>query len=69
MGWPENWTSLDKLADIGEWDEWEDDWERGVQRLARDVLNRVDRLKALGNGQVPLVAAVAWCILTGQDAR
>ena len=30
-----------------------------------DVLaNRVDRLKAIGNGQVPIVAATAWNILT-----
>jgi hypothetical protein len=28
------------------------------------VASRVDRLKAIGNGQVPLVAAQAWSILT-----
>jgi hypothetical protein len=28
------------------------------------VANRVDRLKAIGNGQVPAVAARAWRILT-----
>jgi hypothetical protein len=27
------------------------------------VANRVDRLKAIGNGQVPLCAATAWRIL------
>jgi hypothetical protein len=27
------------------------------------VASRVDRLKALGNGQVPRVAATAWRIL------
>jgi hypothetical protein len=27
------------------------------------VAARVDRLKAIGNGQVPLVAATAWRIL------
>jgi hypothetical protein len=28
------------------------------------VASRVDRLKAIGNGQVPAVAEVAWKILT-----
>jgi hypothetical protein len=28
------------------------------------VASRVDRLKAIGNGQVPQVAALAWRILT-----
>ena len=30
-----------------------------------DVAHRVDRLKAIGNGQVPAVARTAWKILTG----
>jgi hypothetical protein len=30
------------------------------------VAARVDRLKAIGNGQVPLCAATAWCILSNQ---
>lgn len=33
-------------------------------RMADGVACRVDRLKAIGNGQVPLVAATAWQILT-----
>ena len=32
----------------------------GVGRVANGVANRVDRLKAIGNGQVPCVAALAW---------
>jgi hypothetical protein len=28
------------------------------------VASRVDRLKAIGNGQVPLCAATAWRILS-----
>ncbi len=32
-------------------------------RMANGVANRVDRLKAIGNGQVPAVAATAWRIL------
>ena len=33
--------------------------------LADGVANRVDRLRALGNGQVPAVAALAWLTLGG----
>jgi hypothetical protein len=35
-----------------------------ISRVAMGIIARVDRLKALGNGQVPLVAATAWRILT-----
>ena len=37
--------------------------EPAVGRVADGVAYRVDRLRALGNGQVPLVAAVAFCEL------
>lgn len=40
-----------------------DDAESGVGRMANGVACRVDRLKAIGNGQVPLVAATAWQII------
>ena len=33
-------------------------------RMAHGVANRMDRLRATGNGQVPAVAAAAWEILT-----
>ena len=36
-----------------------------VSRVATGVRDRVARLKALGNGQVPVCAAAAWHILTG----
>ena len=35
-----------------------------VGRVAHGVAHRVDRLKAIGNGQVPQCAALAWRILT-----
>lgn len=35
-----------------------------VSRVAMGVKARVDRLRAIGNGQVPTVAALAWEILT-----
>jgi hypothetical protein len=31
------------------------------------VANAMDRLKAIGNGQVPLCAATAWRILNDQN--
>jgi DNA (cytosine-5)-methyltransferase 1 len=49
--------------------------QRGVQwwsaepdmgRVAHGVANRVDRLRGLGNGQVPAVVALAWETLTTQ---
>jgi len=42
------------------------DWwatEPDVGRVAHRVANRVDRLRCIGNGQVPAVAALAWNIL------
>lgn len=38
--------------------------ERGLGRVANGVAHRVDRLRAIGNGQVPAVAAAAWRALT-----
>ena len=39
------------------------DFEPDVGRVAHGVAARVDRLKAIGNGQVPEVARTAWKIL------
>ena len=46
-----------------DWGAW---WatEPDVGRVAHGVAARVDRLKAIGNGQVPAVAALAWEMLT-----
>jgi DNA (cytosine-5)-methyltransferase 1 len=43
-----------------------DEWpvESRLGRVANGVANRVDRLKAIGNGQVPSVAAIAFLILS-----
>ena len=38
--------------------------ERNVGRVAHGVAARMDRLKAIGNGQVPLCAATAWRVLS-----
>jgi DNA (cytosine-5)-methyltransferase 1 len=43
-----------------------DDWKSFAGKFLRmddGVAARVDRLKAIGNGQVPLVAATAWRLL------
>jgi DNA (cytosine-5)-methyltransferase 1 len=42
--------------------------EPDVGRVADGVAARVDRLRALGNGQVPMAAAVAWQILMEQSS-
>ena len=45
------------------------DWwetEPKLGRVADGLANRVDRLKAIGNGQVPSVAALAWEILRNE---
>ena len=39
-------------------------WENGVPRVATGIAHRVDRLKAIGNGQVPAVVATVWNLLT-----
>jgi DNA (cytosine-5)-methyltransferase 1 len=39
--------------------------EPDVDRVVNGMAGRVDRIKALGEGQVPLVAATAWRILSG----
>jgi DNA (cytosine-5)-methyltransferase 1 len=40
--------------------------EPSMGRVVNGVVARVDRLKAIGNGQVPLCAATAWNILKGR---
>jgi len=42
-------------------------WEDDVPRTAHKVPARVGRLKAIGNGQVPLCAAEAFLILSKKD--
>jgi DNA (cytosine-5)-methyltransferase 1 len=45
------------------------DVEPDVGRVADGVASRVDRLRALGNGQVPAVVAAAWRLLTADDGE
>jgi DNA (cytosine-5)-methyltransferase 1 len=61
-----NESNESRLGQIG----WpiEENWliEPNVGRVANGVASRVDRIKAIGNGQVPLCAATAWNILKGR---
>ena len=41
--------------------------EVNVERVGIRIPHRGHRLKAIGNGQVPMSAALAWVILTGED--
>ena len=58
---PDMGLLADELAPHVDW------WsiEPDIGRVATGILNRAARLKALGNGQVPLQAAIAWMILGG----
>ena len=61
MGWPVGWTDLEPLSELV-WHSWHT--EPDIPRVKREkVPKRPARLKALGNGQVPLACAVAWEIL------
>lgn len=52
------------LAHYGK-EAWENgSWENATPRTAKGVTFRTDRLKAIGNGQVPAVAAAAWHFLS-----
>jgi hypothetical protein len=72
MDWPISWTSLEPMSieAFDEWKrktiagEWFDAEPDGVPRVATGVKDRVARLKAIGNGQVPACAALAWQILS-----
>lgn len=48
---------------------WKDQsWENAVPRVAHVVAARVDRLRCIGNGQVPAVAAIAWNLLRNNQS-
>lgn len=56
-GEEKDWIRLALLRGV-----WHSEWP-GVPRVAVGVPKRVDRLKAIGNGQVPAAAALAWTTL------
>ncbi len=72
MNWPIGWSDLAPLGDISAWEENIQEWwdydpaDYGViPRITTKKKDRVNRLKAIGNGQVPLCAAVAFLLLQG----
>jgi len=77
MGWPKGWTSLDPLdlQEFARWVQahatgtvWEPEaWEAGTPRIASGIPKRVDRLRCIGNGQVPSCAALAVETFFGSD--
>lgn len=61
----EEWT-IQKKRPLGSCNNESGWWttEPNVGRMAHGVAARVDRLRCIGNGQVPAVAAFAWEILS-----
>jgi DNA (cytosine-5)-methyltransferase 1 len=54
---------LSDTPNMGSWDQDRGDWwtvEPQLGRVANGVANRMDRLRAIGNGQVPAVLVEAW---------
>jgi DNA (cytosine-5)-methyltransferase 1 len=62
MGFAEQKNYSRGSSTNGRWQWWQ--FEPNVGRVADGMAARVDRLKAIGNGQVPLCAAEAWKLLT-----
>ena len=73
MGWPRGWSKIRPL-DPDEWERWQHDifslwrdgvsWEAGLKRVTTRKRHRVQRLKAIGNGQVPNCVVLAVVILS-----
>ena len=66
MGWPLGWTSLEPITEL-DWDVDWSEWEKDVPRVGKNIKDRTGRLKAIGNGQVPLTVAHSWLMLSGED--
>jgi len=70
MGWPVDWTDITKpcAGNFAQWQaeqaEWWDAEPDDVPRVINGERSRVNRLHAIGNGQVPAALVLAWTILT-----
>ena len=64
MGWPTGWTRLTNINEIkNDLTQWNDNWEMDIPRTTQENNGRANRLKCIGNGQVPICAATAFKIL------
>lgn len=69
MQWPIGWTSLNPLnrKSFKKWRRnlhWWCEEPLAIPRTIKVSKDRVNRLKALGNGQVPAAMVLAWRILS-----
>lgn len=64
MGWPLGWTDITKPCTSTTPDGWSSTWEDGVPRVVLPSALRVDRLRRIGNGQVPQVVVMAVTMLS-----
>lgn len=64
LGWPIFWTSLEPITELL-WLDWNVDPadNSSIPRIATKIKDRVNRLKAIGNGQVSQCFATAWRML------
>jgi hypothetical protein len=84
MGFPIGWTDVEPFTgydfmEEGSVEFWENNidvwWHTDpadvgvIPRVTDQKRNRVNRLKALGNGQVPLCFVTAWNLLTKEDTN
>lgn len=70
MQWPIGWSSLKPIKELI-WLDWSvDPADTGdIPRVATRIKDRVSRLRAIGNGQVPLCMAKAWEMLYHQAKK
>lgn len=64
MGWGISWSSIEPIKGELLWDFNWSHWEMDIPRVGVAIPDRAKRLKAIGNGQVPLCVAVAWLMLS-----
>lgn len=64
MGWPVGWSNVEPIGEL-DWRDWTTDpADIGeVPRVTGVKENRANRLKAIGNGQVPQCVVKAWELL------
>lgn len=69
MLWPVGWSALEPLTTFAAYDLLPKDEPEGLPRVTTDCPNRAARIKAIGNGQVPLCAAKALDLLLSRFSR